>query len=82
MKTNETLTTYTSPLTGTTYSVVESHSERGAWDAEGNYAPVVTAQYDIYDGSRWVQFALSPEGVAGAVAHYEQPGPDLGSRWD
>ncbi len=39
-------------------------------------------QWDIYDEGRWVQFALSETGVAASVAHYENPGPDLGSRFD
>jgi hypothetical protein len=63
--------TYVSPLTGATYTIVKSQHQRGAWDAEGQYAPVTVTQYDIYDGDRKVQFALSPEGVAAAVAHYE-----------
>jgi hypothetical protein len=67
---NETAT-YTSPLTGTTYRVVTSTHQRGAWDVDGNYAPVTVTEYEIFDGNRKVQFALSPERVAAAVAHYE-----------
>jgi hypothetical protein len=67
---NETAT-YTSPLTGTTYRVVTSTHQRGAWDIDGNYAPVTVTEYEIFDGNRKVQFALSEEGIAGSVAHYE-----------
>ena len=64
-------TTYTSPRTGTVYTVVKSYSERGAWDADGNYAPVTVKQYSIYDGDRMVQFAFDEAGIARSVAHYE-----------
>jgi hypothetical protein len=73
---------YTSPLTGNTYSVVKSYSERGAWDSNGDYAPITVKQYSIYDGDRMVQFAFDEASIAAAVRHYEVPGPDLGSRWD
>ena len=39
-------------------------------------------EWNIYRDGIWVQFALSEEGVANSVAHYECPGPDLGSRFD
>ena len=39
-------------------------------------------EWDIFHSGAWVQFALSEEGVANSVAHYENPGPDLGSRFD
>ncbi len=63
--------TYVSPLTGTTYTIVKSQHQRGAWDAEGNYAPRTVTQYDIYDGDRKVQFAFDEDGIARSVAHYE-----------
>jgi hypothetical protein len=62
---------YVSPLTGNTYSIVKSYSERGAWDADGNYAPVTVTQYSIYEGTKMVQFAFDEAGIAKAVAHYE-----------
>jgi hypothetical protein len=77
-----TQTTYVSPDTNKTYTVIESQSERGAWDADGNYAPKVYTQFSIYDGEKMVQFAFDKEGIAAAVKHYEVPGPDLGSRFD
>jgi hypothetical protein len=77
-----TMTTYTSPLTGTAYTVVKSYSERGAWDSNGDYAPITVKQYSIYDGNRMVQFAFDEASIAAAVCRYEVPGPDLGSRLD
>ena len=74
--------TYTSPLTGTTYTVIKTLSERGSWDSNGDYAPVTVTQYSIYDGDRMVQFAFVEATIATAVQQYEVPGPDLGSRFD
>ncbi len=63
--------TFTSPLTGTTYSVVTTQHQRGAWDVDGNYAPVTVTEYEIFDGNRKVQFAFDEAGIARSVAHYE-----------
>lgn len=73
---------YTSPDTGKVYQIVESQSERGAWDEQGNYAPKVVTQYSIYDDNQMVQFAFDEVTIAKSVKHYEFPGPDLGSRFD
>ena len=62
------LTTYTSP-SGNRYTV--QYTNHSGFD-----------EWDIYRNGIWVQFALSEEGVANSVAHYESPGPDLGSRYD
>jgi hypothetical protein len=62
---------FTSALTGKIYTVVKSYSERGAWDTDGNYAPITVKQYSIYDGDRMVQFAFDEAGIARAVAHAE-----------
>jgi hypothetical protein len=70
------MTAYTSPFTGTTYSIVKSYSERGAWDANGDYAPITVKQYSIYDGDKMVQFAFDEATIASAVRYYEQPGWD------
>jgi hypothetical protein len=64
-------TTYTSPDTGKLYHIVESQSERGAWDENGNYAPKVVTQYSIYDDMKMVQFAFDENGIAKSVRHYE-----------
>ena len=61
-------TTYTSP-SGNCYEV--QHKKHSGFD-----------EWNIYRDGIWVQFALSEEGVANSVAHYECPGPDLGSRYD
>ncbi len=84
MKTRETMSEFTSPLTGTTYTIVKSYSERGAWDANGEYAPITVKQYSIYDGDKMVQFAFDEATIANAVRHYEQPGFDgiYSSRFD
>jgi hypothetical protein len=74
--------TYTSPRTGTAYTVVKSYSERGAWDSNGDYAPITVKQYSIYDGDKMVQFAFDEASIAAAVRQYEVPGPDLGSVFD
>ncbi len=68
---NLTTSLYVSPTTGFTYTVVKSYSERGNWDADGNYAPVTVATYDIYKDGNKVQFALEEAGIAKSVAHYE-----------
>lgn len=49
--------TYTSPRTGLVY------------EATLNTEPY--ARYDITQAGRWVQFALTPEGIEGSVAHAE-----------
>jgi len=77
-----TMTTYTSPLTGTAYTVIKTLSERGSWDSNGDYAPVTVTQYSVYKGEKMVQFAFDEATIAAAVRHYEVPGPDLGSRLD
>lgn len=59
--------TYTSP-SGVTYDVAFNDTSY--------------PHYDISLNGRWVQFALSKDRVAASVAHYENPGPDLGSPRD
>jgi hypothetical protein len=65
---NTTLTTYTSPL-GNCYEV--QYTNRSGFN-----------EWNIFHNGAWVQFALSEEGVANSVAHYENPGRDLGSAYD
>jgi len=65
---NTTLTTYISP-SGISYTV--QYRNDPGFD-----------EWDIFLDGVWVQFALSEEGVANSVAHYESPGPDCGSRFD
>jgi hypothetical protein len=61
-------TTYTSP-SGNCYEV--QYKNNSGFD-----------EWNIFHNGAWVQFALSEDGVANSVAHYECPGPDLGSRYD
>ena len=49
--------THTSPRTGLVYEAT--------WNTVGY------SRYDITLDGRWVQFALSEEGIAGSVAHAE-----------
>ena len=79
--------TFMSPDTGKVYTIVASTSERGAWDSDGNYAPVTVTQYSIYDNERMVQFAFDKANIAQQVKHYEMPGYDdpkgiMSSRFD
>ena len=74
--------TYTSPFTSKVYQIKETKHTRNAWDSEGNLTPYVQSVFDIYYNGQKVQFALSSEGVADSVAHLENPGPDVSSRFD
>jgi len=38
--------------------------------------------FDIYHVGQKVQFALSQDRIADSVAHLENPGPDISSRYD
>ena len=73
---------YTSPLTSKVYQIVETSHTRNAWDSEGNLTPYVQSVFDIYYNGQKVQFALSQEGISESVAHLENPGPDVSSRFD
>jgi len=74
--------TYTSPLTSKVYQIVETSHTRNAWDAQGNLTPYVQSVFDIYYEGQKVQFALSQDRIADSVAHLENPGPDVSSRFD
>lgn len=67
---------YTSPDTNKVYTIIESQSERGSWDDDGNYAPIAVTQYSIYDDTKMVQFAFDVNDIQNAVKHYEFPGYD------
>ena len=62
-------TTFTSPLTGQTYEVVPT--DKNGW-----------FRFEIRKDGRMVQFALTEDRVAEQVAWYENPGADVGSRFD
>jgi hypothetical protein len=78
------LTTYVSPRTGTEYLIVPKTSTRmmGDWYKNEPLRPVETTTYEIVLNGNPVQFALSEDGIAASVEHFENPGPDLGSRYD
>lgn len=76
------MSTYTSPLTSKVYEIVETKHMRNAWDSEGNSISYEQSVFDIYYNGKKVQFALTSEGVANSVAHLENPGPDVSSRYD
>ena len=78
---------FTSPDTGKVYTIVTTISERGAWDSQGNYAPIPVTQHSIYDGDKMVQFAFDEQHIATQVKHYERQGFDdvkgiMSSRFD
>lgn len=73
---------YTSPNTNKTYQIEESVHQRGAWDENGNYTPYEQSVFKIYENGRMVQFANCREDIARTVAHLENPGPDISSRFD
>jgi hypothetical protein len=75
---------YTSPSTGKVYEIVTQNLTRmgGNWHSGEPLREVTYTQYDICLDGRMVQFTFRPDGIAEAVARYENPGPDLGSRWD
>ncbi len=62
--------TYTSPLTGTEYLVVPKHSQRAYYENGQQLWRDVTT-YEVVLNGNPVQFALTLDGVAKAVAHFE-----------
>jgi hypothetical protein len=75
------LTAYTSPRTGTEYLIVPKHGQR-AYFQDGQQLWKDETTYEIVLNGNPVQFALSEAGIAASVEHFENPGPDLGSRYD
>jgi hypothetical protein len=55
---------------------------RGDWYAGEPLRPVEETTYEIVLNGNPVQFALSEDGIAASVEHFENPGPDLGSSYD
>ena len=54
----------------------------GDWYKNEPLRPVEVTTYEIVLNGNPVQFALSEDGIAASVEHFENPGPDLGSRYD
>lgn len=78
------LTTYQSPRTGTEYLIVAKTQTRmaGDWYKGEPLRPVEYTQYDIVLNGNPVQFCFREEDIPATVEHFENPGPDLGSRYD
>ena len=77
----KTLSTFTSILTLTEITSTYTSPSGISYTVQYRNDPGFD-EWDIFLDGVWVQFALSEEGVANSVAHYENPGPDLGSRFD
>jgi hypothetical protein len=75
------LTTFVSPRTGTEYLIVPKYGKRAYYE-DGQQLWRDETTYQIVLNGNPVQFALSEEGIAGSVEHFENPGRDLGSRYD
>jgi len=77
-------TFYTSP-SGSTYLVKPETQSRIEYrvfmDGSTAYKKEYT-QYNIYLNDRLIQFCFNRNDVADTVARYENPGADLGSRFD
>ena len=78
------ITVFVSPRTGFEYLIMPKTSTRmmGDWYSNEPLRPVEQTTYEIIFNGRLVQFALSEEGVAACVERFENPGPDLSSRYD
>jgi hypothetical protein len=75
--------TYTSP-SGHRYEIhprVYTRAAGGILEGCDLY-DIEETTYDIFLSDRLVTFSNAEEGVEEAIAHFENPGPDLGSRFD
>ena len=75
--------TYTSP-SGARYEIcprVYTRAAGGILEGCDLYNVEVTT-YDIFSGDRFVTFSNAEDGVLEAIDRFENPGPDLGSRFD
>lgn len=83
METKPPMETYTSP-SGTSYQVVA----KPMWRMAGGFMEncpmyrVDYTQYDIMLDGKMVQFCFDEKDIASTVARLENPGSDLGSRFD
>jgi hypothetical protein len=78
------LTTFVSPRTGVEYLVVAKPQSRmagGFLEGCPMYLKEYT-QYDIVLNGNPVQFCFDEADIASTVEHFENPGADLGSRYD
>ena len=83
MENQTTMEVYTSP-SGARYEIFpKTYTRKAGGILEGcEMYDVEETNYDIFHDGAWRTFALSEDGVSAAIAHFENPGPDLGSRFD
>ena len=84
MEKTETPFAFTSPRTGTQYLVVPSPRWRMAGGILEN-CPMYRVDYTQYDlvlDGQTVQFCFEKDRIAEAVERFENPGPDISSRYD
>jgi hypothetical protein len=76
---------YTSPQTGNTYEVKVSTQRRTDYrefmNPETRYEREYT-QFTIYSEGRMVQFCFAEADIPEAVDRFENPWPDISSRFD
>ena len=75
--------TYTSP-SGNRYEIrprVYTRAAGGILEGCDLY-DVEETTYDVYHSGGFITFANEEAGIAEAIARFENPGPDLGSRFD
>jgi len=67
------MTVYVSPETGKTYEIVAKEETRmvGNWYAGEALRAESSVVYNIYFEGKWVQFALTEDGIPGVIAHFE-----------
>jgi hypothetical protein len=75
--------TYTSP-SGNRYEIQPETRTRtaGGFLEDCPMYEIEETIYNIFRNDQWVQFALREENIAASVDNYENPGVDLGSRFD
>ena len=78
------LTTFVSPRTGVEYLVVAKTETRmaGNWYKNEPLHEVENDVYEIVLNGNPVQFCFREEDIPSTVEHFENPGPDLSSRYD
>ena len=74
--------TFTSPKTGNTYEVVAKQNHRVVAFVDGQPVWADEPTWDIFLNGKPVQFALSEEAISRQIEWYENPGADVGSRFD
>jgi hypothetical protein len=79
------LTTFVSPRTGVEYLVIAKPQTRADYHEMGNPATRYIREYTQYDivlNGNPVQFCFREEDIAETVEWFENPGVNVGSRFD